>query len=248
MEDAETRKETNPKKKNETKWKKDSINSAKIWIKNEEKVNKIRKHEKGKHGRAKTEKKQRGPKNMFDFGVFFVVEDDLRSWSLTFFSEKKKSVVKKWKKETKWKMKRWKELKCVLWWFVVHEIDNTLLLVCFSVHFQSNVSKTKCFVLVFGVDLQLLLFCDGFQLSSAKNMRFVIFVFFWKGGGKDPWETQELDVTSSCSSSRLTLLRLLKPRTPQACRFVFFIQTLMLKHVSENPTDPACELFQDAKS
>ena len=92
MEDAETRKETNPKKKNETKWKKDSINSAKFWIKNEEKeqIEQNTKTWKRETRESENGKKQRGPKNMFDFGVFFVVEDDLRSWSLTFFSEKKK--------------------------------------------------------------------------------------------------------------------------------------------------------------
>ena len=200
---------------------------------------------KGKHGRAKTEKNKEDQKHVWFWSLFWC---GIRFVELEPIFFGKKGVAKKWKKKTKWKLKQRNDWKCVLWWFVVHEIDNTLCWVCFSVHFQSNVCKTKCFVLVFGVDLQLLLFCDGFQLTSAKTCVLSFFFFFGEGEGKDPWEPQELDVTSSCSSSRLTLLRLLKPRTPQACRFVFFIQTLMLKHVSENPTDPACERFQDAKS
>ena len=147
MEDGETCKETNPKKK-PNKMKKDSLNSAKFWSKKwGKKVNKLKKGtentkkwKKANTGERKR-KKQRGPKNMFDLRVFFWCGIRFVELEPIFFGKKKKGVAKKWKKKTKWKLKQRNDWKCVLWWFVVHEIDNTLLWYVFRSTFSPTCPK-----------------------------------------------------------------------------------------------------------
>ena len=204
------------KKRNKMK-KKTHWNSAKFWSKKmrkkgeqiekrNRKYEKMKKANTGERKRKKTKVDQKTClilRVFFDGGIRFVeLEPNL------FFG--KKGVAKKWKKKTKWKLKQRNDWKCVLWWFVVHEIDNTLLLVCFSVHFQSKRVQNKMFCIVFRCRFAIAIVLWRFPAKQLqKNMRFVIFVFFWWGRRQGPLRTPR----TGCN----LLLLLLSGRSSCAC-------------------------------